>query len=279
MFYGNCISYKNTNQIKILKQTGFDYIETSLAPLYSATKQEIENFLTALNENDIKCEAVNVLFPGDISLTGTNADSGKIKSYTEEIFEKTKNLKFKSVVFGSGGARKCPDGFSKEKATEQIIQVINDYLIPMAEKYNFTLAIEELNRNETNMLNSLSEVEYIIKQVNHARVKLLADLYHISLENDDIAGLSEKGDILEHCHIANPYDNRFYPNPKDSIKAVDLYKKFFGSLKSAGYNKKISIESALGKRIIDIKIPGWVDENDRLFYAESKTSLEFMKNL
>ena len=279
MLYGNCISYKNANQIKILKQTGFDYIETALASLYSATGQELENFLIVLDENNIKCEAVNVLFPGDISLTGTNVDTGKIKSYTQEVFEKTKDLKFKSVVFGSGGARRYPDGFSKEKATEQIIQAINDYLVPMAEKYGFTIAIEELNRGETNILNTLNEVEYIINQVNHPKVKLLADLYHITLENDDIAGLSEKGGILEHCHIANPYDNRFYPGPKDSVEAVELYKKFFDSLKLAGYNKKISIEGGIGKRIIDIEIPGWVEENDRLFYAESKKSLEFMKSL
>ncbi|MCL1858105.1 MAG: sugar phosphate isomerase/epimerase [Oscillospiraceae bacterium] len=284
MFYGNCISYKNLKHIKILKETGFDYIETSLAPLYTAAKSEITDFLSALGDNNIKCGAVNVLFPGDISLTGDNTDQNKIKSYISEVFEKTKDFGFKSVVFGSGGARKVPNGFDRQKATGQIIQVIYDYLIPAAEAYNFTLAIEELNKTETNILNSVGEVEYIINQINNPRVKLLADLYHIALENDDVAELSQKGGILEHCHIANPYNNRFYPQITDSEESINLYKKFFGSLKSAGYNKKISIEGAVGRfadseEIKNTEIPGWVDDGDKLFYTESKNSLEFMKNL
>ena len=41
MRYGNCISYKNTKHIKILKDAGFDYIETLLAPIYSAPESDV----------------------------------------------------------------------------------------------------------------------------------------------------------------------------------------------------------------------------------------------
>ena len=287
MLYGNCISYKNTNHIRILKDAGFDYIETSLAPLYSAEKSDISAFLSALDENNIKCEAVNVLFPGDISLTGDNINKEKIKAYIEEIFGKTKDFGFQRVVFGSGGARKYPDGFPKEKALVQIIEVIENYLLPAAEKYDFILSIEELNRGETNILNSVDEVEYIINRVNNPRVKLLADLYHIAIEKDDVTKLSRKGNIIAHCHIANPYNNRYYPSEKDSEESLNLYREFFGSLKSAGYDKRISIEGAVGRLSeidisesdTDTEIPDWVSEGDKLFYAESKKSLEFMKSI
>jgi sugar phosphate isomerase/epimerase len=267
MRFGNCVSYKDTESIKILKQTGFDYIETALSSLYSATESELSDFIKTLDENEIKCETVNVLFPGGITLTGENADHEKAKSYITEIFEKTKNIGFKRVVFGSGGARKVPDGFPKEKATEQIIQVINNYLLPAAEKYNFTLAIEELNRGETNIINTLEEAEYIAEQINNPRIKILADLYHMGLENTDIkilTKLAEKN-LIAHCHIANPYNNRYYPQPFDSAESIKLYKSFFNSLKSAGYNERISIEGGIRP------------QSD--FYTESKTSLEFMKTL
>ena len=279
MRYGNCVSYKNAGHIKILKNAGFDYIETGLAALYTAEKQEIKEFIGALRENNIKCEAVNVLFPGGITLTGENAEFGKVKDYVDAVFEKTKEIGFETVVFGSGGARKCPDGFPKEKATEQIIEIIQNYLAPAAEKYNFTLAIEELNNSETNILNKISEVEYIISKVNHPKIKLLADLYHMGLENDDINGLTE--DITAHCHIANPFNKRYYPQKSDSDKAINLYKDFFNRLKQINYNKKISIEGGLGGlESPEIKdIPDWVDENDRIFYIESKKSLEFMRGL
>jgi sugar phosphate isomerase/epimerase len=187
MLYGNCISFKNLQHVKILKETGFDYAETALSPMYAAAKPEIEDFSGALEQSGIECMAANVLFPGDIRLTGEKAEPQKAGDYIGEIFEKTKGLKFKIVVFGSGGARKVPEGFSKESAIEQIAGLIEAHLLPAAEKYGFVLAIEELNRGETNILNSLGECINLAKRANSPKVGLLADLYHIGLENDDIA--------------------------------------------------------------------------------------------
>ena len=267
MRYGNCVSYKDIESIKILKQIGFDYIETALSSFYYAEESEISDFLHFLDKTGIKCEAVNVLFPGDITLTGENADHEKVRTYVNEIFEKTKNIKFKRVVFGSGGARKVPDGFPKEKAVGQIIEVINNYLLPDAEKYEFTLAIEELNRGETNIINTLEEAEYIAGEINNPRVKIVADLYHIALETPDLTVLSKltAKNLIAHCHIANPYDSRYYPQSSDTPDAINLYKSFFGILKSTGYNDRISIEGGL--------------RNPPDFYIESKNSLEFMKSL
>ena len=284
MRFGNCVSHKDTESIKVLKYAGFDYVETGLSSLYAAEQSEITDFISALKENNIRCEAVNVLFPVGIALTGENPDWIKASDYVSEVFEKTKAVGFTRVVFGSGGARKCPDGFPKEKAVEQIIQVINNYLIPAAEKYDFIIAIEELNRGETNTINTLEEAEYIACQVNHPRIKILADLYHIGLEKTDLSVLANltKKNLIAHCHIANPYNKRFYPNADDSDEAFDLYKAFFNSLKSGGYNERISIEGALGgfaDNINIIDIPDWVSENYKKFYIESKKSLEFMKSL
>jgi sugar phosphate isomerase/epimerase len=281
MLYGNSIPFKNTEYIKILKEAGYDYVETPLAPMYAAAKAEIGDFSEALERNGIKCAAVNVLFPPDIRLTGNNSEFGKAGDYIKEIFEKTKNLKFEKVVFGSGGARRVPEDFSKEAAMEQLAGIIKDYLLPAAEKYGFTLVLEELNKGETNILNSVGECAVLIKQINNPKVKLLADLYHITLENDDLENLSAYGDMLAHCHIANALDNRFYPHASDSLESINLYKKFFNSLKAAGYSAGVSIEGAIGKLTdtADIKIPAWVSAENKLFYAESKKSLDFMKTL
>ena len=171
------------------------------------------------------------------------------------------------MVFGSGGARKVPEGYPKEKATEQIIQVINNYLLPAAEKHDFNLAIEELNRGETNIINSLEEAEYIAEQINNPRIKIVADLYHITLEKTDMSVLSRltQKNLIAHCHIANAYNNRYYPQAFDSPESINLYQSFFKSLKSNGYDERISIEGAM--------------RPDADFYTESKNSIEFMKNL
>jgi len=284
MRYGNCISHKNTKYIKTLKHIGFDYVETALAPLYYAGQPELSDFFDALGENNIKCEAVNNLFPGDVALTGEKADFGKVESYVSEVFEKTKNLGFKIVVFGSGAARRVPDGFPKERAIGQIIGVINHYLIPAAEKYDFTVAIEELHKGVNNIINTLDEAEYIAEQVNHPRVKIVADLCHIALENTDINAVKKLcgKNLIAHCHISNPYNNYFYPHESDSIECLKLYGSFFCALQSGGYGGRMSIEAVCGGLAsgAHTDFPGWVTEDgDKIFYAESKKSLDFMKGL
>ena len=284
MRYGNCISHKNTKYIKILKHIGFDYIETALTPLYYAEQPELSDFFDTLVENNIKCEAVNILFPGEVTLTGEKADFRKVESYVSEVFEKTKNLGFKIVVFGSGAARRVPDGFPKERAIEQIIEVINNYLIPAAEKYDFTVAVEELHKGVNNIINTLEEAEYVVEQVNNPRVKIVADLCHIGLENTDI-NIVEKlcgKNLIVHCHISNPYNNYFYPHESDSVECVNLYEAFFCALKSGGYDERMSIEATLGglSPVAYTDFPDWVTENsDKIFYSESKKSLDFMKGL
>lgn len=265
MRFGNCISYKNLEHIEILKKLGFDYIETPVAPVYTADTSEVSAFLNTLEKNNIKCEAVNVLFPGGTVLTGDNADLSVTSKYLSEIFEKTKDFGYEIVVFGSGGARKCPEGFPKDKAVKQIIDLLKNVISEHAEKYNFILAVEELHRGETNIINTLSEAKYIVDEVNNPRIKLLADFYHIGLENDDMSQLVGYGNILEHCHIANPH-KRYYPHKTDNDETISKYKEFFAALKSSGYDKRLSIEGGLGA----------ISDS---FEEESRASLEFIKNL
>ena len=265
MRFGNCVSYKDLDRIAILKKIGFDYIEIPVAPVYTADITETSAFLNALEKNDIKCEAVNVLFPGDIALTGDKANLSATTEYLNKIFDKTKDFGYEIVVFGSGGARKYPDGFPKDKAVKQIIELIKNVLCEHAEKYNFILTIEELHKGETNIINTLAEAKYIIAEVNNPKVKLLADLYHIGLDNDDISQLKDDGKILGHCHIANPH-KRYYPHKTDGGETMVKYREFFDSLKLAGYDKRLSIEGGLGA----------ISES---FEEESRISLEFLKSM
>ena len=278
MRYGNCISHRDFNKIKILKELGYDYIETGLSGLYASSAQEIADFTGVLSENKIMCEAVNVFFPGEIALAGENADFKKARDYVSEVCEKTKNVGFKVAVFGSGRSRYCPEGFSKERAMEQIIKVTGEILAPAAEKYNFVIAIEELNKGETNTINSLSEAEYVAKQVNNKNIKVLADIYHIAKEGDTLASLKDT-DLLAHCHISSPV-TRKYPHSSDSPEDIAVNRQFFADLRAVNYNARISIEAGLGGLALTGEaVPEYVGETDRAFYLECKYALGFMRSL
>ena len=285
MRYGNCISHKDPGKIKILKQLGFDYVETGLSGLYASSEQEIADFIGALGENKLTCEAVNVFFPGDVALCGEDADFARAQDYVSEVWEKVKNVGIKAAVFGSGRARYCPEGFPKERAVEQIIRVAGEILAPAAEKYGFVIAIEELNKGETNTINSLAEAEYIAEQVNHRRIRVLADIYHIAKEGDTLASLKAPA-LLAHCHVSSPV-TRLYPHKTDAPEDVAVVKQFFADLAAIGYGQRqgldggrMSIEAGLGGLApTDEAVPGFVSEADRAFYLECKHALAFMGEL
>ena len=278
MRYGNCISHKDFSKIKILKELGFDYIETGLSGLYASSPQEIADFTGVMSDNKIKCEAVNVFFPGDIALAGENADFNKVQDYVSEVCEKTRAVGFKVAVFGSGRSRYCPDGFNKARAVEQIIKVTSEILAPAAAKYNFVIAIEELNKGETNTINSLSEAEYVAKQVNHENVKVLADIYHIAKEGDTLASLKDAS-LLTHCHISSPV-TRKYPHSSDSPEDIAVNKQFFADLRAYNYDARISIEAGLGGLVLPNEtVPEFVTDSERAFYLECKYALGFMRGL
>jgi len=181
-------------------------------------------------------------------------------------------------VFGSGRSRYCPEGFPHERAIEQITRVTGEILAPAAAKYNFVIAIEELNKGETNTINNLSEAEYIAAQVSHKNIKVLADIYHIVKESDTLASLKDSS-LLAHCHIASP-SNRTYPHAADAIEDIAACKQFIADLRAIKYNARISIEAGLGGIApSDEPVPDFVSEADRAFYLECKHSLAFMLGL
>jgi len=275
MRFGNCIGIGDYDKIKTMKELGFDYIEMPVAAAYDAPQSDIDKFASQLEKYNIKCEAVNFIFKGGIKITGEEADEKVIREYLSVLFDKTKNFGYGIVVLGSGSARKINDSFPKERAMEQIVFLCRDILCEFAEKYNFTVAVEELNYSETNIINLISEAKEIADAVNHPRCKVLLDFYHMALNKDDIPSAAAFGDSIAHTHIANPY-KRYYPFWTDDINACGDYKTFFESLKKAGYNGRMSIEGGQGM-LSESPLSRLFNNHD--FEQDSRYSLEFLKYL
>ena len=279
MRYGNCVSYKDLDKIKVLKAVGFDYIETGLSALYGANLEEVRAFTQAIAENEISCEAVNVFFPGEVILVGELVDFAAVREYVDEVCEKTKHIGFKTAVFGSGRARNCPEGFQRERAVEQLVTLTREILRPAAEKYNFTIAVEPLNTDETNTINILREAEYIAERADSENIKVLADLYHMTKESDTLTNLDNLN-LLAHCHISEPI-TRKYPHASDPAKHIEICRQFFADLHDRGYDGRMSIEAGLaGITPPDAyAIPDDIDVMYREFYYEAASTLEFLKSL
>lgn len=215
---------------------GFDFLEPSVVSVAGMNDEQFNAACAAVEKASIRCEAFNVLFPGDIKVVGPDADTKRIKSHLASAFARIGKLGAKVVVFGSGGARKCPDGWEKEKALSQFIDTAR-MAGDEAGKYGITITVEPLNTAETNIINSVAEGKDIVTRTAHPQVKLLADWYHVRKENEPAEHISQAGNMIAHLHVINS-NGRVIP----AVRAEDDYPAFFSELKKMHYQGRMSIE-------------------------------------
>ena len=251
LFFTSCISGKitrnnfnpqigvctNMNNAVMLSSQGFSYIEESVGNLLMPTKSD-EEFRVNLEKSKstpIPVIACNGFLPSNLKSVGPSAVHDQILKYAEVAFKRAQQVGVKHIVFGSGGSRSIPEGFSKDSAFIQFIRLCKD-LGPIAAKYQVILVIEPLNTSEVNFINSVAEGAKIVEATNHPNVKLLADIYHMLRENESPDEIIKYGHLIKHAHVA---ENNGRAVPGTHNENLSIYYKAF---KKIGYKGKISIE-------------------------------------
>ena len=221
--------------VEQLATLGYDYIELSLRDLAALPEAAFADLAARLRRAGVPCEACNNFFPSEIRLTGPAADLSVAVEYARAAFVRAARLGVQVVVFGSSGARNVPAGFPPDAAWAQL-RVLLVALGPVAEQSGITIAIEHLNRGESNILNSIAEGWRMAREVAHPRVRVLADAYHVRQENEDPAILAAVGPALVHVHVAQGAE-RGFPAGDDAVLA-----RFFRQLRATGFAGRCSIE-------------------------------------
>ena len=233
MKFGVCRGLDDFESIKIASEIGVDYYECGFGGLANYDDEKFNYCKAFFNENNLPCLAANGFLPGNLKVVGDSIDYCALIEYLDIGFERAKALGVKKIVFGSGAARSFPEGYSLEKAKEQLAFFLSEYAAPKAEKAGCIIVMEPLRFGESSMIHTVFDGIEIARLSKNKNVAGLADLYHVYGNNDSIEGIGEfKGELL-HSHIAEPV-KRVYPSTKDSADIIDIYKSFFYSLKKAG---------------------------------------------
>lgn len=105
-----------------------------------------------------------------------------------------------------------------------------------AEKYRVVLLLEPLNRYEDHMLNTVEQAVRIIEKVDSPFIKVMGDLFHMSIEEADIAAtIRTYASSIKYIHIAD--SNRYQPG-----KGHTDFKPIFQALQDVKYDDYISFE-------------------------------------
>ena len=110
-----------TDDLDKAKKAGFDYVELPVRSFANLTDEEFANLVTRHKTAGVPTPVGNLFLPGDLKVVGPQIDQKAQMEYVTRAFDRAAKLGLKVIVFGSGGSRKVPDGFSKEEAGKQLI--------------------------------------------------------------------------------------------------------------------------------------------------------------
>ncbi|MFK7787873.1 MAG: TIM barrel protein [Phycisphaeraceae bacterium] len=138
------------------------------------------------------------------TLSLTDADAGKRAKaieYVKGVIDLAAQYDAPAIIGSMQG--RSGDGTTHEQAIQFLKETL-DALGPYAKEKGQNLFYEPLNRYETNLFNTLAEGVEVLESLTTDNVKLLADLFHMNIEEADIAqAIREAGRHVGHVHFVD----------------------------------------------------------------------------
>lgn len=219
-----------------IRDAGFDYAEL---PVMSFADMEPVVFDSVLG--GFRAPVACNLFPGWIPLVSFERDLDVVRDYLDIALSRAVSLGIGKIIFGSGKARSYDaSSMSFDVAMERLKETVSCVVVPKASEYGVTILLEPLKRGECNLINTVEEGRSFVSDISSPWFLLMADIYHMNSNGEDLSTLVSSLDLVHHVHIAgagrsledtlcNPY----------ILHALSL-------LKSRGYDETISFETCDG---------------------------------
>jgi D-psicose/D-tagatose/L-ribulose 3-epimerase len=119
-----------------------------------------------------------------------------------------------------------------ERAVKNLRTVCN-----MAVVRGIQIALEPLNRFESDLVNTVDDVVRLINDINHPAVQVMLDGFHMNIEEKDIEkAITTAGDKLIHLQVSENYRG----TPGTGQTCWDAYRK---GLEKINYKGTVTIES------------------------------------
>src|SRR6516162_18201 len=133
-----------TNDVAGAVRYGFDYIEPSAADIAGMSEEKFREYADQVLSSPIRCEAFNSFIRRpELVVLGNEVPKAALNDYMEACLSRCRKLGASIVVWGSAGSRKVPDGFSRERARQQIAEFLQ-MAGGIAGRHRIVIAIEPL---------------------------------------------------------------------------------------------------------------------------------------
>ena len=186
---------------RFAKQLGFDAIEI-FPPSASAINVEATRKL--LSDHGLTLAAMGTgagWLKNRLHLCLTNAEERtQARSFARSIIDTAGALGAPAII-GSMQGRADPDDHAAASGhLREALEELGEH----ARQYHVPLLYEPLNRYETNMVNTIAAGVQLLERLSTKNIALLADLFHMNIEETDIAAALRAGKgRIGHVHFVD----------------------------------------------------------------------------
>lgn len=219
-------------RLRNLEQCGYQAVEL----MYAMTMENPKETKAALADSPI--EALSMCTSVDHDLCAPGADVSARVSKVQQTLEFASQFGVRSVV--SVPVRgPLADGVSENSERAQYRDALAQ-AGEFAASLKMAIVIEPLNRYETHLINRVDQAVATAVDVNSPGVAVMADFFHMNIEEADIARTIERaGRWIRHIHLAD--SNRLNPGRGHTEFGPGLR-----ALKSSGFDGVRALECRLG---------------------------------
>jgi len=182
------------------KRLGFDAVE-----VFAPGDVDAAALRRSLDDNGLKMAAMGtgagwVLHR--LTLTSPDAEKRQQASrYIHDVIDLAGSFGAPAIIGSMQGRH--GEGVDKKKATAYLVES----LVPLSEharKHGVPLLLEPLNRYETNLINTVEDGVRLLGSLATDNVKLLVDLFHMNIEEADVAAAIRAGaNAIGHVHFVD----------------------------------------------------------------------------
>lgn len=229
--------------IKRAAQIGYDGVELAIKKPEDINVNELKNILKTHNLTALTFGTGQIFFDQGLSFSDDDEKNRKnAVQNVKRIIDLASHFNA-SVIIGlvRGKAGNSKDNLkSSIEIAEERIGICLKECFDYSEKYGTKFLIEPINRYETNIFNTLDEVNSFINKYDCFfdlnRLGILADTFHMNIEEPVIERSLEKyKHLIKHLHFAD--SNRWAPG-----YGHINFKKIFKIIRDCNYNGYISFE-------------------------------------
>ena len=249
MLFGLCVNMTpevsrlaGAHYAEKLKSYGYDYIEMPINIFNMLPEEEFREAKKMIRDSSLPCRTCNDFMPTDFLIAGENlTPEHTLSEYLKRAFFRigAEGLGARYVVFGSPWSRSCPEGFPFDTAWKQVADFLH-MAGEIAATQGLTIAVENNNHTETNMMNHLVKTSEMVDEIGLDSVRMHCDYYHLRFEGEDMHAPELYAGKIVHTHIAKLKDRAYFTDTEDESQYLAEYAK---ALHAISYNGGMSLEA------------------------------------